>query len=133
MGESGGNEQPIVLQHAAGLGQRFFRLGNDVQRVGYDSHIKGVVRVWEMKHILHGEVELGGAVGQMNHFLRGVRCLDLLRGVYDVTCDKPRAGGQLQHGFVPDSGADQLIHLLIGGHVPAQKAVIVRRVLVPKI
>ena len=110
----------------------------DIELKGLYERIEaiGYKMVVQEEHILHGEVELGGAVcflGQMNHFLRGVRCLDLLRGVYDVTCDKPRAGGQLQHGFVPDSGADQLIHLLIGGHVPAQKAVIVRRVLVPKI
>ena len=96
--------------------QGFFRLRHDMQRVGHDHYIKGLVRIGQAEHILHGEVQLGRAVIPLrlgDHLRRGVRRLDVRRRVYDVFCDQSRAGRQLQHRFMPHNWPDQLIHLVI--------------------
>ena len=81
----------------------FLRLRHNVQRVGHDHHIKGLVRIGQAEHILHGEVQLGRAVIPLclgDHLRGGVRRLDVCRRVHDVFCNQSRAGRQLQHRFM---------------------------------
>ena len=103
MGKGGRDEHAVVLQHPADLGKGFLRLRHDVQRVGHDHHIEGLVRIGQAEHILHGKVQLCRAVIPLclgDHLRRGVRRLDVRRRVHDVFCDQSRAGSQLQHRFV---------------------------------
>ena len=83
---------PSVFQYPFYLLQGFFRLRHDMQRVGHDHYIKGLVRIGQAEHILHGEVQLGRAVIPLrlgDHLRRGVRRLDVCRRVHDVFAINP--------------------------------------------
>ena len=112
MGKGGRNQHAVVLQHPANLGEGLLRLRHDVQGVGHDDHVKAAVGVGEAEHILHGEMQLGGAVVPLrlrDHLRRCVRGLDMGGAVHDVFGDQSRAGGQLQHGSVPHHRPQKLI------------------------
>ena len=107
-----------------------------MQRVGHDHYIKGLIRIGQAEHILHGEVQLGRAVIPLrlgNHLCGGVRRLDMCRRVYDVLCDQSRAGRQLQHRLVPHDRPDQLIHLVIRRPILSHEAVVPTGIFVPEI
>ena len=53
MGKGRGNEHAVILQHPADLGKGLLRLRDDVQRIGYDHHVKGFVRIGQAEHIPH--------------------------------------------------------------------------------
>ena len=136
MGEGGGCQHAVVLQHPPDLPQRHLRLGNDVQRVGYDHHVKGLIRVGQVEHILHGDVQLCRVVLPLrlrDHLLGGVRRLDVLRRADDVLGDQPCARGQLQYRLVPHHRAEQVVHLRVSPTVLVHEAVVDRRVPVPEI
>ena len=127
MGEGRRDERAVVFQYPFYLLQGFLRLRHDMQRVGHDHHIKGLVRIGQAEHILHGEVQLGRAVIPLrlgDHLRGGVRRLDVCRCVYDMLCNQPRAGSKLQHRLVPHDWPDQRIHLLICRRVFAHEAVV---------
>ena len=112
MGKGGRHQHAVVLQHPADLGEGLLRLRNDMQVVGHDDHLKAAVGVGQVKHVLHGEMQLGGSVVPLrlrDHLRRCVRGLDMSGAVYDVFGDQSRAGGQLQHGSVPHHRPQQLI------------------------
>ena len=107
-----------------------------MQRVGHDHYIKGLVRIGQAEHILHGEVQLGRAVIPLrlgDHLRRGVRRLDVCRRVHDVFCNQSRAGRQLQHRFMPHNWPDQLIHLVIRRPILSHKAVVPTGIFVPEV
>ena len=58
MGECRRNEHAVILQHPANFNKGFLRLRYDVQRVGHDRHIEGLIRIRQVEHILHGKVQL---------------------------------------------------------------------------
>ena len=112
MGKSGRNQHAVVLQHPVNFGESLLRLRHDVQGVGHDDHVKAAVGIGQVKHVLHGEMQLGGSVVPFrirDHLRRCVRGLDMGGAVYDVLGDQSRAGGQLQHGSVPHHRPQQLI------------------------
>ena len=136
MGKGGCDEHTVVLQHPADLGKGLLRLRHDMQCVGHDHHIKGLVRIGQAEHILHGEVQLGRAGISLclgDHLRRGVRRLDVRRRVYDVFCDQSRAGRQLQHRLGFYNRPDQLIHLVIRRPILSHKAVVTSGIFVPEI
>lgn len=136
MGEGRRDERAVVFQYPFYLLQGFFRLRHDMQRVGHDHHIKGLVRIGQAEHILHGKVQLRRVIVPFrfcDHFCGGVRRLDVRRRVYDVFCDQPRAGGQLQPRLVPHDWLDQLIHLVIRRPILSHKAVVTSGIFVPEI
>jgi len=107
-----------------------------MQRVGHDHYIKGLIRIGQAEHILHGEVQLGSAVIPLrlsDHLRRGVRRLDVCRRVYDVFCNQSRAGSKLQHRLVPHDRPDQLIHLVIRRPILSHKAVVLTGIFVPEV
>ena len=107
-----------------------------MQRVGHDHHMKGLVRIGQAEHILHGEVQLGRAGISLclgDHLCGGVRRLDVRCRVYDVFCDQSRAGSKLQHRLVPHDRPDQLIHLVIRRPILSHKAVVTSGIFVPEI
>ena len=112
MGKGGRHQHAVVLQHPADLGEGLLRLRNDMQGVGHDDHLKAAVGVGQVKHVLHGEMQFGGAVALLrlrDHLWRCIRSLDVGSSVYDVFGDQPCAGGQLQHLLMPHHRAQQLI------------------------
>ena len=136
MGEGRRDERAVVFQYPFYLLQGFFRLRHDMQRVGHDHYIKGLVRIGQAEHILHGEVQLGRAVIPLrlgDHLRRGVRRLDVCRRVHDVFCNQSRAGGQLQHRLGFHLRSDQFIHLVICCPVLSHKAVIPTGIFIPEI
>ena len=58
MGEGRRNQHAVVLQHPLDLSKGFLRLRHDMQGVGHDHYIKGLVRIGQAEHILHGKVQL---------------------------------------------------------------------------
>ena len=136
MGEGRRNQHAIVFQHPADLGKGFLRLRHDVQRVGHDHHVEGLLRIGQAEHILHGKVQLCRAIIPLclgDHLCGGVRRLDVCRRIYDVFCDQSRAGSKLQHRLVPHDRPDQLIHLVIRRPILSHKAVVTSGIFVPKV
>ena len=136
MGEGGCDQHAVILQHAADLPQRFFRLRNDMQRVGHDHHVKGLSGIGQAEHVLHGEMQLGGVIPPLrllDHLWRGVRGLHHIRRIDDMPGDQPRAGGQLQHRLMPHHRTDQFIQPLIRRRVLLHKPVIPPGVSIPEI
>ena len=88
MGKGGRHQHAVVLQHPADLGEGLLRLRNDMQGVGHDDHLKAAVGVGQVKHVLHGEMQLGGSVVPLrlrDHLRRCVRGLDMSGAVYDLS------------------------------------------------
>ena len=88
------------------------------------------------KHILHREMQLGRMIISLrfrDHLRRCIRSLDMGSAAHDIFGDQPRACGQLQHGFVPHHGAQQLVHLLISCGVLSHEAVVPPGVFIPEI
>ena len=136
MGEGRRDEHTVILQHPLDFLQGFLRLRHDVQCVGHDHHIKGLIRIGQAEHILHGEVQLCRSVIPLcfgDHLRGGVRRLDVRRRVYDVFCDQSRAGRKLQHRLGFYNRPDQCIHLVIRRPILSHKAVIPPGIFVPEI
>ena len=68
----------------------------------------------------------------MDLLCRSVRSLDVRRYIHDALCDKPRAGGNLQHGICFHHWPDQPIHLLIRRPVLSHEMVVPTGILVPE-
>ena len=135
MGEGRRDEHSVILQHPADLGKGLLRLRHDVQRVGHDHYIKGLIRIGQAEHILHGKVQLRRSVVPFclgNHLRGGIRRLDVCRRVYDVFCDQSRAGSKLQHSFGFYNRPEQRIHLLIRRPILSHKAVVPSGIFVPE-
>ena len=135
VGEGRRNQHAIIFQYPFYLLQGVLRLRHDVQRVGHDHYIKGLVRIGQAEHILHGEVQLGRAAIPLrlgDHLRGGIRRLDVRRRVYDVFCDQSRAGGQLQHRFCFHHRPDELIHLVICRPILLHKVVVTSGISVPE-
>jgi len=136
MGKGRGNEHAVILQHPADLGKGLLRLRDDVQRIGYDHHIKGLVRIGQAEHIPHRKVQLCGAVVPLrlsDHFLGGVRHLDVTCRTHDIFGDQPGPGGKFQHRSGFYNRSDQFIQLFVCRPVLSHKAIIALRVSVPEI
>ena len=136
MGKGGRHQHAVVLQHPADLGEGLLRLRNDMQGVGHDDHLKAAVGVGQVKHVLHGEMQLGGSVVPLrfcDHLRRSVCGLNMSGTVYNVFGDHSRACGQLQHGFVPHHGAQQLVQPLVSRCILAHEAVVPPGVFIPEI
>ena len=136
MGEGRRNEHAIVLQHPMNLGKGFLRLRHDVQRIGHNYRIEGLVRIGQAEHILHRKVQLCRLIVSLclsDHLRRGVRRLDVCRRVHDVLRNQSRAGSKLQHRLVPHDRPDQLIHLVIRRPILSHKAVVTSGIFVPKV
>ena len=135
MGEGRRNEHAVLFQHPLDFLQSFFRLRHDVQRIGHDHHIKGLIRIGQAEHILHGKVQLGRVVitlGLGNHLRGGIRRLDVRCRVHNVLCNQSRAGRQLQHRFGFHHRPDQLIHLFVCRPILSHKAVVTSGIFVPE-
>ena len=107
-----------------------------MQRVGHDHYIKGLIRIGQAEHILHGKVQLRRLIIPLcfkNHLRGGVRRLDVCRRVYDVFCDQPSAGCQLQHRLGFHHRPDELIHLPISRLILSHEAVVPTGIFVPKV
>ena len=112
MGESGGNQYTVILQHPSDLQKGFFRLGYNMQGIGHDHNIEGLIGIRQMKHILHRKIQLRPTVlpfGLRNHFRGSIRGLDMLRLSHNMLGNHSGAGGQLQHRFVFYHRSDQRI------------------------
>ena len=136
MGKGGRHQHAVVLQHPADLGKGFLRLRHDVQCVGYDHHVEGLIRIGQTEHILHRKVQLCRLIiplGFDNHLRGGVRRLDVRRRVYDVLRDQPRAGRQLQHRFCFHHRPDVRTHFVIRRPILSHKAVVPTGIFVPKV
>jgi len=136
MGEGRRNQHAVILQNPLDFLQGFLRLWHDMQCVGHDHHIKGLVRVGQAEHILHGKVQLCRAIIPLclsDHLRGGIRRLDVCRRIYDVFCNQSRAGGQLQHRFGFHHRPDQCIHLVICCPILSHKAVVPTGIFVPKV
>ena len=136
MGKGGRHQHAVVLQHPADLGEGLLRLRNNMQGVGHDDHLKAAVGVGQVKHVLHGEMQFGGSVVPLrfcDHLRRSVCGLNMSGTVYNVFGNQPRACGQLQHGFVPHHGAQQLVQPLISCGVLSHEAVVPSGVFIPEI
>ena len=135
MGKGRRNQHAIVFQHPANLGKGFLRLRHDMQCVGHDHHIEGLVRIGQVEHILHRKVQLCRLIIPLcfkNHLRGGIRRLDVRRRIYDVLCDQPRAGCQFQHRFGFHDWPEQRIHLLIRRPILSHKAVVTTGIFVPE-
>ena len=136
VGEGGRDEHAVILQNPADLGKGLLRLRHNVQCVGHDHHVEGLVCIGQAEHILHRKVQLCRAVIPLrlcDHLRRDVCRLDVRRRVHDLLCDQPRAGCQLQHRFGFHRRPDQLIHLFIRRPILSHKAVVTTGISVPKI
>ena len=125
----------VVLQYPPYFLQGLFRMRHYVKRVGRDHHFEGLLCIGQAEHILYGKVQLCGLIVPpcfKDHLCRGVRSLDMRRRIHDALCDKPRAGGNLQHGFCFHHRPDQPIHLLIRRPVLSHEAVVPTGILVPE-
>ena len=90
MGEGRRDQHAVIPQYTMNLGKGFLRLRYDVQGVGHDHHLEGLVRIGQTEHILHRKVQLGRVIPAFclpNHFGRGIACLDMRRRVYNVFCN----------------------------------------------
>ena len=135
MGKGRRNEHAVILQNPADLGKGFLRLRHDVQRVGHDHHVEGLVRIRQAEHILHRKVQLRRLITPLcfkNHLRRCVRGLDMRRRIHDVLCDQPRAACQLQHRLGFHHRLDQLIHLFVCRPILSHKAVVPTGISVPE-
>ena len=136
MGKGRRNQHAVILQNPLDFLQGFLRLRHDMQCVGYDHHIEGLVRIGQAEHILHRKVQLCRLIIPLcfkNHLRGGVRRLDVRRRIHDVLCDQPRAGRQFQHRFGFHHRPDQRIHLLIRRPILSHKAVVTTGIFVPKV
>ena len=107
MGEGRRNQHAVIPQYTMDLGKGFLRLRYDVQGVGHDHHLEGLVRIGQTEHIPHRKVQLGRVIIPLclgDHLHGGVRRLDMRRRVYDVFSNQTRAGGKLQHCFAFTTG-----------------------------
>ena len=136
MGEGRRNQNAIVPQHPANFGESLLRLRHDMQGIGHNDHVKTFIGIGKAKHILHREMQLGRMIISLrfrDHLRRCIRSLDMGSAAHDIFGDQPRACGQLQHGFVPHHGAQQLVHLLISCGVLSHEAVVPPGVFIPEI
>lgn len=112
MGKGGRNQHAVVLQHPANFGESLLRLRHNMQGIGYDYHVKAFVGIGEVKHILHRKVQLRRLIIPprfCDHLRRCIRGLDMIGAAHDIFGNRSRAGGQLQHRFVPHHRAQQLV------------------------
>ena len=136
MGKGGRNEHAVVLQHPFDLGKGFLRLRHDVQSVGHNHHVEGLIRIRQVEHILHGKMQLRRVVIPpcfKNHLRGGVRRLDVRCRVHNVLCDQPCASCQIQHRLGFHDRPDQLIHLVIRRPILSHEAVVTSGIFVPEI
>ena len=136
MGEGGRDEHAVLFQHPMNLGKGFLRLRHNVQCVGHDNHVEGLLRIGQAEHILHGKMQLCRAVILLclgDHLRRGVRRLNVRRRVHDVLCDQPCAGSKLQHRLGFYNRPDQRIHLVIRRPILSHKAVVTIGIFVPEV
>ena len=136
MGECRRNQHAVILQNPLDFLQGFLRLRHDVQRVGHNHHVEGLLRIGQAEHFLHGEVQLGRAIIPLclgDHLRRGVRRLDMCHRIHDVLCNQSRAGSKLQYRLMPHDRPDQLIHLVIRRPILSHKAVVTSGIFVPEI
>ena len=112
MGKGRRNQHAIVFKHTAKLGEGSLRMRYNVQRIGDNDNIKGLVSIRQMEHILHGKIQLGGKITPLclrNHRCGGIGSLNVIGRTQEMLCHLPCAGGYLQNGFVPHSRAKQRI------------------------
>ena len=112
MGKGRSNQRAIVFKHTAKLDKGFLRVRHNVQCIGDNDNIKGLVSIRQMEHILHGKIQLGGKITLLclrNHRCGGVGSLNVVGRTQEMFCHLPCAGGYLQNGFVPHSRAKQCI------------------------
>ena len=136
VGKGRRNQHTIIFQYPLDFLQGFLRLRHDMQCVGHDHRVEGLVRIRQAEHILHRKVQLRRSVVPLclgDHLRGGVRRLDVRRRVYDVPCDQSRAGSKLQHRLVPHDRPDQLIHLVIRRPILSHKAVVTSGIFIPEI
>ena len=90
----------------------------------------------QAEHIPHRKVQLCGAVVPLrlsDHFLGGVRHLDVTCRTHDIFGDQPGPGGKFQHRSGFYNRSDQFIQLFVCRPVLSHKAIIALRVSVPEI
>lgn len=58
MGKGRSNQRAIVFKHTAKLDKGFLRVRHNVQCIGDNDNIKGLVSIRQMEHILHGKYSL---------------------------------------------------------------------------
>lgn len=112
IGKGRSNQRAIVFKHTAKLDKGFLRVRHNVQCIGDNDNIKGLVSIRQMEHILHGKIQLGGKITPLclrNHRCGGVGSLNVVGRTQEMLCHLPCAGGYLQNGFVPHSRAKQCI------------------------
>lgn len=62
MGKGRSNQRAIVFKHTTKLDKGFLRVRHNVQCIGDNDNIKGLVSIRQMEHILHGKIQLGGKI-----------------------------------------------------------------------
>ena len=112
IGKGRSNQRAIVFKHTAKLDKGFLGVRHNVQCIGDNDNIKGLVSIRQMEHILHGKIQLGGKIAPLclrNHRCGDVGSLNVVGRTQEMLCHLPCAGGYLQNGFVPHSRAKQRI------------------------
>ncbi len=104
---------PSFLSNTAKLGKCFLRMRYNVQCIGNNDNIKGLVSIRQMEHILHGKIQLEE---KLPRFACAIIAAEAsVASMWSAEhrrcfCHLPCAGGYLpQNGFVPHSRAKQRI------------------------
>lgn len=92
MGKGRSNQRAIVFKYTAKLDKGFLRVRHNVQCIGDNDNIKGLVSIRQMKHILHGKIQLGGKITPLclrNHRCGGVGSLNVVGRTQEMFCHLP--------------------------------------------
>lgn len=98
MGKGRSNQRAIVFKHTAKLDKGFLRVRHNVQCIGDNDNIKGLVSIRQMEHILHGKIQLGGKITPLclrNHRCGGVGSLNVVGRTQEMFCHLPCANGSM--------------------------------------